>query len=162
MAHSFAMRLFLRTVKSFDAISWRREVIRLLLIFLCLLWSFSTAAANPARDAILAALASQAKQADPAFAGFSVDRGSKLWNSTHTEGKVETPSCTTCHTKDATAEGMTRALKPIAPMGVSKTPDRFTDPEKVDKWFTRNCQSVLARACTPVEKGDVITYLSWL
>ena len=129
-------------------------MIRLLLSFLCLLWSFSAAVANPARDTILAALASQAKQADPAFAGFSVDRGSKLWNCTHTEGKVETPSCTTCHTKDATAEGMTRALKPIAPMAVSKTPDRFTDPEKVDKWFTRNC--------TPVEKGDVITYLSGL
>ena len=123
---------------------------------------FPAASANPARDAILAALASQAKQADPAFAGFSADRGSTLWHSTHTEGKIDTPSCTTCHTKDATAQGMTRAQKPIAPMAVSKTPDRFTDPEKIDKWFTRNCQSVLARACTPVEKGDVITYLSGL
>ena len=132
------------------------------LILLCLSWTFLSAIANPARDAILAALASEAKQADPAFVGFSADRGSGLWNSTHTEGKVETPSCTTCHTKDATAEGMTRALKPIAPMAVSKTPDRFTDPEKVDKWFMRNCQSVLGRACTPVEKGDIITYLSGL
>lgn len=129
---------------------------------LCLCLLIPAAFANSARDAILAALASQAKQADPAFAGFSADLGSKLWNSTHTEGKVETPSCTTCHTKDATAEGMTRALKPIAPMAVSKTPDRFTDPDKVDKWFTRNCQSVLARACTPAEKGDIITYLSSL
>jgi hypothetical protein len=132
------------------------------LILACLLWTFSSAIANPARDAILADLANQAKQADPAFVGFSADRGTSIWNSTHTEGKVETPSCTTCHTKDATAEGMTRALKPIAPMAVSKTPDRFTDPEKVDKWFKRNCQSVLGRACTPVEKGDIITYLSGL
>lgn len=135
---------------------------RYIAILLCLVFLVPAAFANPARDAILATLANQAKQADPAFAGFSADRGSKLWNSTHTEGKVETPSCTTCHTKDATAEGMTRAQKPIAPMAVSKTPDRFTDPDKVDKWFTRNCQSVLARACTPVEKGDVITYLSGL
>ena len=132
------------------------------LILLCLLSIGPAAFANPARDAILAAFAAEAKKTDPAFAGFSADRGSKLWNSTHTEGKIETPSCTTCHTKDATAEGKTRALKPIAPMAVSKTPDRFTDSEKVDKWFTRNCQSVLGRACTPVEKGDVITYLSGL
>ena len=135
---------------------------RLIPVLLCSCLLVPAALANPARDAILAAFASQAKQADPAFAGFSADRGSKLWHSTHTEGKIDTPSCTTCHTKDATAEGTTRALKPIAPMAVSKTPDRFTDPEKVDKWFTRNCQSVLARACTPVEKGDVITYLSGL
>jgi hypothetical protein len=145
----------------------RHNVKRSIVALLCLCslapgFLFPAASANPARDAILAALASQAKQADPAFAGFSADRGSTLWHSTHTEGKIDTPSCTTCHTKDATAQGMTRAQKPIAPMAVSKTPDRFTDPEKIDKWFTRNCQSVLARACTPVEKGDVITYLSGL
>ncbi len=141
----------------------KRSIVALLcLCFLVPGFLVPATSANPARDAILAALASQAKQTDPAFAGFSADRGSKLWKSTHTEGKIDTPSCTTCHTKDATAQGMTRAQKPIAPMAVSKTPDRFTDPEKIDKWFTRNCQSVLARACTPVEKGDVITYLSGL
>ena len=118
--------------------------------------------ANPARDAILANYAAAAKQLDPSFTGFSVDRGSQLWNSTHTEGNIDTPSCTTCHTKDATAQGMTRALKPIAPMAVSRTPDRFTDPEKVEKWFLRNCNTVLGRECTPTEKGDVISYLSSL
>jgi hypothetical protein len=132
------------------------------MILLCLAFIVPAALANPARDAILATLAAEAKTGDPTFAGFAAERGAKLWNSTHTEGKIETPSCTTCHTKDATAPGMTRALKPIAPMAVSKTPDRFTDPDKIDKWFTRNCNSVLGRACTPVEKGDVITYLSGL
>lgn len=135
---------------------------RLFMIFLCLLFIAPAALANPARDAILAAFAADAKKVDAAFVGFSAERGAKLWNSTHAEGNVETPSCTTCHTKDATAEGMTRALKPIAPMAVSKTPDRFTDPLKVAKWFTRNCNTVLGRDCTPTEKGDVITYLSGL
>ncbi len=135
---------------------------RLFLIFLGLSFIVPAALANPARNAILAVFAAEAKKADPAFAGFSALRGGLLWNSTNTGGKVDTPSCTTCHTKDATAEGMSRAQKPIAPMAVSKTPDRFTDPEKVDKWFTRNCQTVLGRACTPSEKGDVITYLSGL
>ena len=121
-----------------------------------------TAMANPARDAILAGYADAAKKIDPSFTGFSVERGSKLWNSQHSEGNIDTPSCTTCHTKDATAQGMTRALKPIAPMAVSKTPDRFTDSEKAEKWFLRNCKTVLGRECTPIEKGDVITYLSSL
>ena len=133
---------------------------RRFLVLLCLLLGAATARANPARDAILAALAAEAKQADPAFAGFSADRGGAFWLADHTGGKFDTPSCTTCHTKDPTAWGKTRALKPIAPMAVSLTPNRFTDPEKVDLWFTRNCKNVLGRLCTAVEKGDVITYLS--
>jgi hypothetical protein len=116
--------------------------------------------ANPARDAILAALATQAKAADPAFAGFSADRGGTLWNADHPGGNPDMPSCTFCHTKDPTAEGKTRAGKAIAPMAVSKTPDRFTDQAKVAKWFERNCNGVLGRACSPTEQGDIITYLS--
>jgi hypothetical protein len=139
-----------------------RIVKRSILVLASLGILVSAAFANPARDAILAGYAAEAKKADPSFTGFSPERGSLLWNSSHPEGKIETPSCTTCHTKDATAQGMTRAQKPIAPMAVSKTPERFTDPEKVEKWFTRNCNSVLARPCTPTEKGDVITYLSGL
>jgi len=120
----------------------------------------STAIADPARDAIIAALAGEAAKADPAFAGFSAERGVAFWLANHTGGKADTPSCTSCHTNNPTAEGMTRAGKAIAPMAVSKTPERFTDAEKVAKWFTRNCNTVLGRECTALEKGDVITYLS--
>jgi hypothetical protein len=116
--------------------------------------------ADPARDTILAELAAAAKHADPAFAGFSAERGAQFWQAQHTGGKPDMPSCTTCHTKDPTAEGQTRAGKTIAPMAVSRTPDRFTDAAKVEKWFDRNCNTVLGRACTATEKGDVITYLS--
>jgi uncharacterized protein DUF1924 len=116
--------------------------------------------ANPARDAILAAFAAAAKQADPAFTGFSAERGHAFWTAAHTCGKPDTPSCTSCHTVDPTAAGQTRAGKQIAPMAVSKTPDRFTDSAKVEKWFGRNCSTVLGRDCTAAEKGDVITYLA--
>ena len=102
----------------------------------------------------------EAKQADPGFSGFSAQRGGAFWAATHAGGKPDTPACITCHTHDPRAEGQTRAGKAIAPMAVSKSPDRFTDPAKVEKWFTRNCKSVLGRPCTAVEKGDVITYLS--
>jgi len=118
------------------------------------------ATGNSARDAILGAFAAEAKQADPAFAGFSAERGHVFWTAAHTGGKPDTPSCTSCHTADPTRAGQTRAGKQIAPMAVSRTPDRFTDPDKVAKWFGRNCNSVLGRDCTAVEKGDVITYLA--
>ena len=120
----------------------------------------AAATGNADREAILAGFAAEAKQADPAFAGFSAERGHAFWTAAHAGGKPETPSCTSCHTPDPTREGETRAGKQIAPMAVSKTPDRFTDPEKVAKWFGRNCNTVLGRDCTAVEKGDVITYLA--
>ena len=120
----------------------------------------AVALADDRRDAILADLAQQAKAADPAFDVFSPDRGKTFWMATQTGGKPETPSCTTCHTKNPKAPGQTRAGKDIKPMAVSKTPDRFTDPEKVAKWFLRNCATVLGRECTAGEKGDIISYLS--
>ena len=77
----------------------------------------------------------------------------------HSGGKPDTPSCTTCHTDSPLNTGKTRAGKAIEPMAVSANPQRFTDMEKVEKWFGRNCNSVLGRDCTPQEKGDVATWL---
>jgi cytochrome c peroxidase len=102
-----------------------------------------------------------AKAENPAFTGFSAERGKAFFLSKH-ETSSETPSCTTCHTADPTKAGQSRAGKEIAPMAVSKTPERFSDAEKVEKWFTRNCQSVIGRACTAQEKGDFITFMTGL
>ena len=44
--------------------------------------------------------------------------------------------------------GQTRAGKAIDPMAVSATPTRFSDFAKTEKWFTRNCKTVLGRECT--------------
>ncbi len=118
------------------------------------------AAADPARDAILATLTADAKKADPSFGGFSAERGQAFFAAKHTGGKPDTPSCTSCHSQDPTAAGETRAGKRIEPMAVSKNPTRFTKVDEVNKWFGRNCNSVLGRECTAVEKGDFITYLS--
>jgi hypothetical protein len=117
-------------------------------------------AAPAGRDSVLAMLAAQAKKTTASFAGFSADRGRVFWTSTHTGGNPETRSCTACHTQDPHAIGQTRAGKSINPMAVSSNPERFTDPYKVEQWFTRNCKTVLGRECTPIEKGDVITYLA--
>ncbi|MFQ5468155.1 MAG: DUF1924 domain-containing protein [Kiloniellaceae bacterium] len=124
-----------------------------------ILTAAAPARAEPGRDAILADLAAQAKAADAGFAGFSAERGKALFSTRHAGGKPETPACTTCHTNDPRNRGKTRVGKVIEPMAVSLTPSRFTEARKVEKWFRRNCRSVLGRVCTPREKGDYITFM---
>lgn len=119
--------------------------------------SATSFAAPAAQQAILDAYAKQAgvQSFDPAA-------GKAFFEGTHTGGHPETTSCSNCHTKDPRNEGRTRAGKTIAPMAVSVNPKRFTDMKKVEKWFRRNCNSVLGRACTATEKGDFIAYMSSL
>ena len=137
-----------------------KRAVLLLLLLPFGLFLASACFADAARDAILNRLAAEAKQADPAFTSFSAERGRQFWQAQHAGGRPETPSCTSCHTTDPMAVGETRAGKSIAPMAVSRTPERFTDAAKVAKWFDRNCHTVLGRACTAIEEGDIITYLS--
>ena len=117
------------------------------------------AIANPARDAILARILAQAKVESPGFAAFSPQRGETLFRAKHLGGKDDTPSCTACHTDKPQGVGQTRAGKPIEPMALSKTPDRYADAEKIEKWFDRNCKGVLGRICTAAEKGDFLSYM---
>ena len=113
----------------------------------------ATSAAAP-RDELLASLVAAAKAADPAFSGFSAARGEKLHVARFTGGKADTPSCTSCHGDNPRSAGRTPAGKAIDALAVSVSPTRYTDPAKVEKWFKRNCQEVLGRPCTPLEKGD--------
>jgi Domain of unknown function (DUF1924) len=90
------------------------------------------------------------------FQGFSATRGEQFFNSTHGNDW----SCATCHTKNPAAQGKhTKTGKLIKPLAPAANAERFTDQAKIDKWFKRNCNDVLNRACTPLEKGDVLTYL---
>jgi mono/diheme cytochrome c family protein len=114
------------------------------------------------RDAVLAEYSAQAKAADGKFKGFAADRGKTLYMSQNSGGNPDTPSCSACHTASPLNSGKTRAGKSIDPMAVSASPQRFTDIGKTEKWFGRNCKSVLGRECTAQEKGDFITYLSSL
>ena len=49
--------------------------------------------------------------------------------------------------------------KPIDAVAISVTPTRYSDPAKVEKWFKRNCNDVLGRECTALEKGDWLSYM---
>ena len=86
---------------------------------------------------------------------FSAAQGEQLFRSRH--GDL---SCTSCHTDNAKAAGKhAQTGKVIDPLAPVANPKRLRDPAKVEKWFKRNCNDVLKRACTPQEKGDFLTYL---
>ena len=121
--------------------------------------AFVCAVAGTPQEQILNNYATEAKLVNPDFLEFSIDRGRAFFLAKAAGGSPETPSCSTCHTTNPKLPGQTRAGKDISPMAISITPDRFTDPEKVEKWFQRNCMSVLGRSCTTQEKGDFIFFL---
>lgn len=104
--------------------------------------------------------AAEAKTRDGNFTDFSVERGRTLFSSRPATGNPDTPSCASCHSDNPAGAGQTRAGKEIAPMALSRTPDRYIDIKKVEKWFRRNCNSVLGRVCTPLEKGDFLTFMA--
>ena len=86
--------------------------------------------------------------------------GKSLFFSEPATGKPDTPSCTSCHAKNPKEPGKTRAGKEIGPMALSVKSDRYSDSQETEKWFGRNCDSVLGRPCTPIEKGDFITFMA--
>lgn len=111
-------------------------------------------AATPAE--IQATLAAEARRTDPAFAGFSAQRGEAFYRNRQ-DGDW---SCATCHSDNPAATGShTVTGKPLKPLAPTVNAERFSDPEKTEKWFRRNCNDVLKRTCTPREKGDFLAYL---
>lgn len=117
------------------------------------------AAGRSGHDGVLAFYEDLARRQSGAFDGFSAARGETLFRASHAGGKPETPACTSCHGDDTRAPGRTRAGKVIEPLAASAAPERYTDTAKTEKWFLRNCRSVLGRECTPEEKGDFITFM---
>ena len=111
------------------------------------------------REDLLAQYATAAKAATPTFSGFSAARGKTLYSQKFSGGKPDTPACTSCHGVNPRGAGRTLTGKDIEAVAASATPKRYTDPAKVEKWFKRNCNEVLGRACTVQEKGDWLSYM---
>ncbi len=122
--------------------------------------AFTATRLNGPMRVLVDGYAGEARNTDSGFTGFSAERGSKLFflKRMHT-GKSEERSCTRCHTKDPSAPGKTTVGKKILPISPAANNERFTEPKKVKKWFRRNCKWVLERECTPLEKGDYITFM---
>jgi len=88
-------------------------------------------------------------------ASFSTEAGQALWISDN-KGR----SCTQCHTENPASAGKhAKTGKAIRPMAPSVNPKRFTDSDKIDKWFLRNCKWTLKRECTAQEKGDFLVWI---
>jgi hypothetical protein len=109
------------------------------------------ALANPIQDSYLTV----AKQENPAFKEFSAAAGQKFYNA-----KSGDLSCSSCHTDSPKAMGKHATTgKEIQPMAPVVNAKRFSDAANVEKWFKRNCNDVLKRACTAQEKGDFMAYV---
>jgi len=139
----------------------------------------SVRAAGP--EDFLRIYAEQAILADPDFSGFSAERGRALYMKRHPVEDVGMLSCASCHHADplkATEahkdqipcrachvllsrqpESHRPAKHHIAPFAPAGSPTRFTDEWRVEYWFDFHCKLLMKRACTPVEKGDLITWL---
>lgn len=103
----------------------------------------------------------QAKQENPQFKDFSASRGEQFYHAKRMHSSGKAMSCASCHTDNPKNTGNhERTRKEIQPLAPIANAERFTDPAKVEKWFKRNCNDVLERACTAQEKSDFIAYLT--
>jgi Domain of unknown function (DUF1924) len=128
-------------------------MLRAFIMLSLILVAQSTYAETP--ESVLAIIKNEA-MSSPGFTAFSAARGETFFKAKHGGDW----SCASCHTDNPANQGKhaktDKLIKPLAP---SANAERFTDMAKVEKWFKRNCNDVLDRVCTPLEKGDVLTYL---
>ncbi|MEY2633093.1 MAG: hypothetical protein RIR00_1747 [Pseudomonadota bacterium] len=104
---------------------------------------------------LMARYQQEARLSDASFAA-SAQRGAQFFR----QAGSKDWHCNTCHTDNPAAPGKHattgKAIEPLAP---AANPARFSKADKVEKWFKRNCNDVLERACTPAEKSDLLAYL---
>ena len=106
-------------------------------------------------------LKSYADAAAKEQAGFvaSATRGQAFFNN-KANIVAELPSCSTCHTVNPAGLGKHAVTgKRIEPLAPAANAERFSELEKTEKWFKRNCKDVLTRSCTNAEKADFVAYL---
>ena len=108
-----------------------------------------------AENAALESYRRVAKQENAPFKDFSAARGQAFYSAN--TGDL---SCASCHTDSPKAAGQHATTgKDILPLAPSANAERFSDLTKVEKWFKRNCNEVLKRACSAQEKGDFMSYV---
>ncbi|OIO70643.1 MAG: hypothetical protein CO186_12180 [Zetaproteobacteria bacterium CG_4_9_14_3_um_filter_49_83] len=92
---------------------------------------------------------------------FDASRGESMWQQQYLQPEEEKKvSCASCHSADLRSSGMhMRTGKIIEAMAPSVNAERLTDPEKIEKWFKRNCKWTMGRECTVQEKGDFLVFI---
>ena len=135
-----------------------RKFLRAALPVLLAMAGSGVQAASP--DELLQGYAAQAKKENPAFKEFSAGAGEKFYRASVKHSSGRQISCATCHTDNPRNAGKhEKTGKEIPPLAPSVNKARFTDSGNAEKWFKRNCQDVLERACTAQEKGNFIAYI---
>ena len=133
-------------------------------------------------EQILGGYGARAHAEDPAFTGFSPERGAAFYREPHVIKGAGVWSCSSCHLKDPRysvrahrtdipcrachvindwehpdpKHAKKRVIDPFAP---SANPTRLSDPQRVENFLKLNCLLLMQRECTTKEKGDVIAYL---
>jgi len=125
---------------------------------LMLVFLFLAALPAHASEAVIAQLQDSYRAAGAGE--FSAARAKGMWTQNFIQAKSGEPvKCATCHTAKLTQAGShIRTGKVIEPMAVSVNTLRFSDPEKIEKWFLRNCKWTLGRECSVQEKGDFLSF----
>jgi len=110
-----------------------------------------------------AATTAQAADAAAGKAFYSQEYGGNKYATSSGKAQV---GCVTCHGATLSREGAhVKTGKAIGPMAASvgyvdkNGIKRYTDQKKMDKWFKRNCNGVLARECTQAEKDNFLAYM---
>lgn len=94
---------------------------------------------------------------------FDAKHGDELWHRKNIGEDGKERDCMACHGQDVSRPGKhVKTGKVIDPLAPSVNKERFTDMEKIEKWFKRNCKWTYGRECTDQEKGDLLKYLSTL
>jgi cytochrome c peroxidase len=123
-----------------------------------------TAAASMALALVAAACPAEAATPSDLLAGYAAHSArapdAEQGRSFFTTPQGRDWACASCHGPRPVTEGRHAATgKRIQPLAPSANPVRFTDADKVEKWFRRNCADVVGRACTDAEKADVLAWL---
>jgi len=133
-------------------------------------------------EELLGRYQTQAKAEVPEFRGFSIEEGRDFYFRKYPLPVLGEVGCVSCHLADPRRSVLRhrtkipcrschviddaehpdplhakkREIEPFAPVA---NPRRFTDADVVDKWFRLNCNYLLKRSCTPVEKGNLLAWL---
>jgi len=149
-------------------------------VIVCATDSTAVLAQSPAH--LLARYAARVRVENPAFDAFSAERGRAFYFAPRVILGLGEANCASCHLDDPTqairahrAKVLCRAChviddsehpdpanakkRHVGAFSPAANPERFRDFDRVERHFEVNCRMVLQRACTAIEKGDLITWL---
>ncbi len=111
-------------------------------------------------DDYLSSLKQEVLKTEPNFKTFDAKKGEEIFKSKHIGKKGKEISCESCHTTNLANNGENIFTgKTIEPLSPKTNPKRLTDISEIEKWLKRNFNDVYNKEGTPMEKGDVITYI---